>query len=124
MTGHEPLIAMRMNGRCPQGLVWIEIGKTREKDWRNWPINPDADGDLHPMIEVSRQDRLSSLDLRCVVGMRVVVQGEDEARTIRVAELVHEAKAKACYVTVYKPGTVKSLSNFCYSEKVTTWLEF
>jgi len=118
MRGHEPLIAMRKAGKCPD-VATIELGRDTDSLHARWQHLG-----MSPCIEIGPNERLSGLDLRCIVGMNVIVQGDDEARTIRAAELVLAAKAKACYVTVHEPKTQRIISAFYYTEQAAPWQEF
>lgn len=123
MRGHEPLIAMRLRGVCPD-TAWLDVGTDNLGRWRDWPRTPTSAGDLLPHIEIRPHERISGLDLRCLVGITALVSGEDEARTIRVAELCLAARAKRCFVTVHDPKTFDVISGFFYTEEVPAWQEF
>ncbi len=78
MTGHEPLIAMRMEGRKPAG-VWItdadyDFARRNAGDWPEhccWHTGHQA---AH--IRLTADDIPEALDLRCVVGLTCHVHTE------------------------------------------------
>ena len=125
MRGHEPLIAMRMRGKCPSH-AHLTVGEDHAQLWRYWQVMPTGGrwGDLSAHIEVRPDERLSALDLRCLVGMTAHVIGHDEVRTIRVAELCQEAGCKSCFVSVHDPLNHEAISGFFYTEEVPPWQEF
>jgi hypothetical protein len=83
MRGHDALIAFRMRGLCP-AAAFVYVGTDALRSWESWPhcvrSAPFA------AIEVGPADRLSRLDLRCLVGMQVHVHGEEEERVLAVAQ--------------------------------------
>lgn len=69
MVGHEPLIAMRCQGRIPARGVVVDAGKSFHADawtWaaRRWP---------RAFVEVADADPIERLDLSWAVAMRVVL---------------------------------------------------
>lgn len=66
--GSAPLIEMRQNGMCPSGSVWVKLGDFREPDWWRWANTCD-----HPEILVRPEDPIERLDLRCLVGLDVLL---------------------------------------------------
>lgn len=98
MRGHEALIALRKTGVRPQ-IVFIEAGIDHAETWRTW----QDDTPEHAYVEVGPDDAISSLDLRFVVGMNVVISGPDERRVGAVYRLCQESGAKrvlGAFVTV------------------------
>jgi len=79
MRGHEALIAMRRKGRRP-GMAIVWCGRDALRSWSTW-------GDETPQtahLEVADDEPLAGVDMRCVVGMLVVVQGDSERRVMSV----------------------------------------
>lgn len=90
MKGHEQLIALRMAGKRPS-FVSIDAGDRGNENrlWATWQqlgLNS-----AHIVIEPG--DRPGLLDLRCVVGLLVIVQGYEQHQ--RLIEQTHEACKKA-----------------------------
>ncbi len=127
MRGHLPLKSMRMRGHCPDS-VWIQVGEDHSGCWQDWFLLPTGGswGGLRANVDILPQERLSGLhsEFRSFVGMEAHVQGADEARTIRVAEMCQEAGCKRCYVTVHDPLNHEVISGFYYTEEVPPWQEF
>ena len=123
MKGHESLIALRMTGRRP-AYVAIDVGDTPQSNrlWAMW-----SDGELGAaFLLIEPNDRPAMLDLRCVVGMLVMVQGYEQHE--RLIEATHEACKAAgadrviSSVLRKKPsGEVESLRAMD-SEGVLEWL--
>jgi hypothetical protein len=97
MTGHEALIAMRKRGYVPR-VVFIDTDPDPLAMERNWPdVNRS-----HACINVGPTDSLASLDLRCVVGLAVVVSGHSSERCRRLGKLCEDAGAKRVVVTIVR----------------------
>lgn len=105
MRGHQPLVAMRMRGVCPKTAV-VHVGLDPLKLWRDWASFMPQ----HPSIEVPPTDRLSALapELRCLVGLTVMVDGEDLDRTWAVAELCAAAEASRVIAMWHAPKPADS----------------
>jgi hypothetical protein len=73
MRGHAPLIAMRMQHRKPSGWVCITLG-TDDRSWLadNWPGMVGTG----PFIAIGAAESIDRLDLRFVIGLEVVVDGD------------------------------------------------
>jgi len=105
VKGHEQLVEMRQRGRNP-ATVFVETdADNRMKPWRDWQVvNPDM-----PVLWIEPEDSPLRLDLRCVVGLPVHVDGCDEKRV--------KAVANACLVA----GAVRAIQSVCdfnrYGEK-------
>lgn len=66
--GAKALIAMRQSGRKPVRPVWVSYGQFREPDWDRW-----AHSQFAPELVVLPADPIDRLDLRCVVGLHVIL---------------------------------------------------
>jgi hypothetical protein len=93
MEGQSALVAMRRRGCIPGVGVLIIVGRR--------PLGPrideEIDGSLHTM-RVDPRWSVDSLDLRCLIGLKVLVTddfGEPDERTVRaVCAACVEAGAK------------------------------
>jgi|JI10StandDraft_1071094.scaffolds.fasta_scaffold703870_2 hypothetical protein len=88
MRGHESIIAMRRKGLTPR-TVFIDAFNdiaTSLPDWYD--------------VEILPSDLLSSLDLRFVVGLMVVVTGHDQRRVDVIAAMCIESGASRVVATV------------------------
>lgn len=92
MRGHQPLIALRMDRKRPQG-VWICHG--RSDACLQW--DKAVDTLPYPEIEILQTENPENLDLRFVVGLTVHVSG---CKNYEVAKKLHRALliAKARHV--------------------------
>lgn len=121
MRGHQPLIAMRLRGRCPSA-AFVTVGADPLKQWQDWTAwTPTL-----AQIEVPDRDRLTSLapELRCLVGMVVDVSGTDRDRTEAVAQLAMEAGAKRVFVHTHNTKT-HAVEHAAYiTEGMNEWQEF
>lgn len=70
MQGHEPLIRMRRSGRLPSKFALVDTVDRYTDFSTRWP----ADSGI-PHIEVLTTESPARLDLRFLVGMRVLVSG-------------------------------------------------
>ena len=120
MRGHQALEAMRMRGLCPTS-AWLRLGTDPLKTWRDWPqlVPPLAS------IEIADREALSSLppQLRCFVGMVVVIEGEDPDRTLTVAQMVLDAGAKRVFAMFTDPETQQRAGVF-HTEENPQWVDF
>ena len=88
MRGHENIIAMRMKGVKPAGMVWL----------CDYPIRPEAiewqypSDCTNPSVSV-HGDAIGGIDLRFVVGLPVDVTGTDSARVKALAGACKRAGA-------------------------------
>lgn len=95
MRGHEPIVDMRRRGKKP-AMVFIDAFETASQCWREWPAR-----DLSmPQVEVPEDDALSGLDLRFVVGLRVMVTGHTARRVEAIRDLCIEAGASRVIAAV------------------------
>jgi len=87
MKGHEPLFAMRLQGWAPKD---VHIDTSPSKLWREWQVwSPD-----HAHLVVEPSDSVRLLDLRCVVGLLVFVNGSSHERVAEVIEAAKKAGAR------------------------------
>lgn len=83
MRGHHALIAMRRRRRRP-AYVWVDTDRDHSKAWADWQhATPTA-----AQLQVDPQDVPALLDLRCLVGLTVIVAGSDEALVGAIAAAV------------------------------------
>lgn len=66
--GAQPLINLRQQGKRPAKDVWIEFGDYPNPDWHRW-----AETQFSPSLVVLPTDPIDRLDLRCIVGLRVIL---------------------------------------------------
>lgn len=88
MKGHEALIAMRKAGKTPR-VVFVETERDWLEDWRDWQDHHPS----HAALHIGKTESLASLDLRCIVGLVVVVSGETSQRVRAVAAACEAADA-------------------------------
>lgn len=94
MRGHEQLIATRRGGLQP---VSVQIALT-DLPLPKWcSVNPGA----HAWLHIGSGDTIERLDLRCLVGMLVVIDGHDEQRveSVHSAAISHGARRVVSTVT-------------------------
>lgn len=84
MRGHESLLALRRAGKAPAHGVCIDVGWDEEDAWFFWSQKrlPRA------FVEIEPKDRISSLDLRFVAGLPVVMVWQYDTPKQRFAEAV------------------------------------
>jgi len=77
---------MRLAGQCPAGEVWITVGEGREPDWSKWSNTAGQ-----PEILIRPEDPLERLDLRCVMGLNVILFTDAwDDRSARVHDMLTE----------------------------------
>ncbi len=97
MRGHEPLIAMRRKGLVPScAFINVDDDDCPLQMWRGW----DREQPAIAQLMVERADAIERMDLRCLVGMKVHIHGEDEERVRKVFEACIAAKASQVYAAV------------------------
>ena len=101
MKGHQPLLEMRTKGRHPP-VVFIDTEPDRLKCWRDWHAVEGG----KPTISVNPDESIERLDLRCIHGVTVSVQGSDEERVNAVGAACIRAGAKRVVGFVCASGQV------------------
>lgn len=90
MRGVDNLISMRKRGLKPSA-VWIEMMPMQ--NWaKQYTLNPDRWVDIH--LEPSDVPSIGRADLRCLVGLHVLVNGPDDDTTEKVGQACFAAGAK------------------------------
>jgi hypothetical protein len=91
---------MRMRGVIPAAVfVETDLGLWHlAGEWPRWMPR-------HAYLFIEAKDSLPLLDLRCLVGLPVFVQGEDETRVNGVAAACAKAGAKRVIGTTYQPAS-------------------
>lgn len=106
MRGHHALIAMRRQRAVPR-TVFVDVDSDPFAQWRSWQTEtPDK---AHLLVEPSDAPR--RLDLRCVVGLIVIVTGFNDARVEEVFEACRSAGAARVIGAsgpVVAPGVVRT----------------
>lgn len=88
MRGHTALIAMRQRHRRP-GIVCVDIDHDDLRCWRDWHlVQPSV-----AQVQIDPDDSPELLDLRCLIGLTVLVTGSDADRVHAIAQAAqgHEA---------------------------------
>lgn len=89
MRGHDPLIAMRRKHRVKPGLAFVDLVD------RHSPVAADwQEHFCQAHIEVTDAESIARLDLRCIVGMAVIVSGFDAGRVSSMHDACVAAGAK------------------------------
>lgn len=106
MRGHLPLISMRRQRAVPQA-VFVDVDIDPFEQWRTWPTETPN----HAHLLVEAVDAPRRLDLRCVVGLTVIVTGFDDARVEAVFEACRSAGAARVIGAsgpIVAPGVVRT----------------
>ena len=85
MKGHDALLLLRRKGFVP-AVVWLH--DTDAPDRLRWPEEP-----RHAVLYVEPGDKPARLDLRCLVGLPVVVSFEEPERMRRTVMACEQAGA-------------------------------
>ena len=94
MTGHEPILEMRLAGVRPSSVSIDDFKNPIAKDWHNpgakygevW--EPDS-----PSVQIDPTDRIEALDLRFLVGVAALVSGSTESRAKALSSACKRAGA-------------------------------
>jgi hypothetical protein len=102
MRGVENIQAMRLNGQAPS-LVFVEM-----LPMQRWTRVLTQQASRHPDIHLEAKDigGIALADLRCLVGLSVMVNGPADDSTERVAQACMAAGAKdvqAFFIDPMKP---------------------
>jgi hypothetical protein len=120
MIGHEPLIAMRRKGRVPQ-RVYVETRACLDRRLaREWPeVSPQS-----AFVLVDPEESVVRLDLRCLVGLPVEVDGLDSQRVHEVFAACVKAGASRVIGSTYRMrGECAQTFETLDSEGALTWHE-
>jgi hypothetical protein len=90
MRGHEPLVAMRMRGFLPAAVYVNADGNTPG----DWTIPAHAAAPLFAEINVDPSETIARLDLRCLAGLTVHLNGSDPMRVAALKDACMEAGAQ------------------------------
>lgn len=108
MRGSEHLIAMRSAGYKPRS-VWVEM--LPMNSFAKSLIRPAIKNDIDIHLELRDIETVSRLDLRCLMGLSVYVNGPNDETT--------QAVADACL----KAGAIKVIASFFdLSKRERDWL--
>lgn len=90
MTGHEPIIEMRMNGYAPES-VWVHVLDFEPKYLPAAHPAQNLQNGFCAEIHITPMSR-GALDFRCLRGLVVHLQGEDENRVMQVLKQIERAE--------------------------------
>lgn len=94
----KPLQAMRLAGKRPAGVTWMWLGDYSPTRWDRWH-------DSSVEIAIPRTAAIERLDLRPLVGLRVIVVADayDRALLRFLTRLKEYAAAVECFITDWFP---------------------
>lgn len=104
MRGQEQLIELRKTGRVPR-TVQIFAGIDHSKAWLDW----HEIGPRHAEVEIADDEFLSGLDLRFVVGLRVILVGGNERRVRSIHAACEAIGAKRVVSAVVIDGATNQV---------------
>ncbi len=95
----KPLEAMRLSGKRPAGATWLWLGDYAPTRWDRW-ADSTVEISIPPAAAVER------LDLRPLVGLRVIVVADTYSRPLLrfLARLKEYAVAVECFVLDWMPA--------------------
>ena len=112
MTGHQPLLSMRLRGQHPP-FLWVQTSLPANRDW-------DRYGE-HPEVGIGEGDYPELLDLRFAMGLTVIVDGSDPKRVASLGKAFEQAKAKRVICNVDTAGEWPELMSVSDTDGVLTW---
>lgn len=99
MRGHQALIAMRSRGRRP-AMVWMDTDRDGLRCWSDWGRGSQTWAHL----QIDPTDRPALTDLRCIVGLTVIVEGQNDERVEAFAQACRDHGAGRVLAVVCEPG--------------------
>ena len=100
--GAAPLIAMRQAGYRPAADVWLSYGDFKEPDWWKWAETCNA-----PELVVHPADPVDRLDLRCLVGLKVVLFAAEWSPTVgKLYDLLTKYAEEICVMSPVFDGDI------------------
>lgn len=112
MTGHKPLVEMRMRGQHPP-FVWVQTSFEAYPKWRLFGDKPE--------VGIEAQDYPDLLDLRFAIGLTVLVEGSDAQRVLDVAKAFERAKAKRVIATTDSGGCRPEVVSISDTQGAMNW---
>lgn len=109
MTGHRPLIEMRLAGYMPKS-AFVTVLETRPTWGPYTHPNEAMSLGAAPDIVILPDDNPSTVDLRCLRGILVHIAGNDRTRTIAALERIAEFEPEKAIaggdwgLRAWKPG--------------------
>lgn len=96
MRGHEAIIAIRKRGLKPAKWVWVDVGTNTA--WQAFllktsgvELSPHMPASTYVCLAPGESTRLA--DWGWTVGLKIMVEGDDEARVMAAAEGIKAARA-------------------------------
>lgn len=116
MRGHDALIAMRQRHRVRPGLVFVDLVDRHSPVTTDWPL-----WSAQAHIEVTDVESIGRLDLRFLVGLRVLCSGFDADRVQQLHEACLAAGASSVISAVLGGhfDSIKTTAMRCSSAATT-----
>ena len=111
MKGHENIIKVRMAGKRPTGSVFV-LDFPVERRLTEWS---HAEDPQRPMVSTDG-DTVGSLDLRFLVGLGVILVGEDTGRIKSLCAALVKAGAASIFASAGE--------NYAFWKKGGKWQTF
>jgi hypothetical protein len=102
MTGHEPIIELRMQGYAPRN-VWVHVLDHEPCYFPGTHPRQSLQNGFQASIDIEPNESLI-LDFRCLTGLGVHLMGTNQSRVIRVLKLIEQVQPG--YVIVSLPTRV------------------
>lgn len=109
MRGHEPIIKARQRGYKPAKWVWVDVGS--DTGWQSLlaaysgaEIAPGVPGSTYVRLDQSESARMA--DWSWTVGLKIHVDGDDEARVMAAVEGIRAAGAARVVSVLHNVFTV------------------
>ena len=108
MRGHEHIKTMRLQGAVP-GLIFVDTDPCQWQTWRTW--HTETPHNAH--VEIEPADFIAGLDMRFARGMKILVNGSDDARVKAVGRAFERVgAARVVTATIRKTGNVFDVTHF------------
>ena len=110
--GLKPLLDMRMKGARPDSVVWLLFDdRMKQIDW--WLC------EMEPQAVIRSSDPVGRIDLRCLVGLHAVVEGDTSDKMLRLAD---RARDFADRVTVHQFDRIYSDYGMYWQKGLERWV--
>ena len=97
VKGHEPIVAMRLNGKTPAS-IWITVGEPKNEHHLTW--HQYIETHTNAQVSILPGERLKDLDLRWAHSMWVMITGEDHEMMDALAGRLMKEHAREVHVNL------------------------
>ena len=98
MTGHESIVAMRLNGFAPKN-VWVHVLNAEPEYFPSTHPSLNAQNGFHASIDITPKDK-GALDFRCLTGLLIPLSGSNENRVLSVLKQIERVQPAGVIISL------------------------